>query len=71
MLHSDINAYYLGMEASALQDFLNWSEREEILKLITVVCCDKDSSTHKLINEDPRYVCFIYFLTTYFTDVRI
>lgn len=45
----------LGMEASALQDFLNWAEEQQILKKITVVCCDKDSSTHKLIKEDPRY----------------
>jgi hypothetical protein len=42
------------MEASALEDFLNWADAVGILNKITVVCCDQDSSTHKLITSDPR-----------------
>lgn len=42
------------MEASALEDFLNWAESVNLLAKISVVCCDQDSSTHKLVAEDPR-----------------
>lgn len=43
-----------GMEASALEDFLNWSSEKLLLPKISIVCCDKDSSVHKLLSEDPR-----------------
>jgi hypothetical protein len=38
-----------GMEAHSLSEFLDWAESVDILKLIKFACCDKDSSTHKII----------------------
>jgi hypothetical protein len=51
----------LVMEASAFQeDFLDWASSVGILSKISTVCCDKDSSTHKLISEDLRYLFVFY-----------
>lgn len=47
------------MESSALQDFLDWAEENTLLQKIKVVCCDRDSSTHKLVKDDPRYGLFL------------
>lgn len=44
----------LGMEGSALEDFLNWAQSVNLLAKISVMCCDQDASTHKLISDDPR-----------------
>jgi hypothetical protein len=43
-----------GMEQSALEDFLTWAANNGLLPKISVACCDKDSSTHKLLEEDSR-----------------
>jgi hypothetical protein len=43
-----------GMEQSALEDFITWSAANGLLPLIKIACCDKDSSTHKLLREDSR-----------------
>lgn len=58
--------YILGMEGSALQDFLDWAANSTILSKISIVCCDRDSSTHKLIADDPRcdypvFICSLCF----------
>jgi hypothetical protein len=50
------------MEAAALEDFLNWAQSMNILAKISATCCDKDSSMHKLLLEDERFVyCSLFY----------
>ena len=43
-----------GMEGFGLSAFLDWASEMELLNLINIICCDKDSSIHKLIMSDNR-----------------
>lgn len=42
------------MEASSLEDFVNWADGVSLLPKIRIACCDQDSSTHKIIKDDIR-----------------
>jgi hypothetical protein len=54
ILESDYNGNSKGMESQGLIDFLDWSCANGILKLITIICCDKDTSIHKLVRDSDR-----------------